>query len=136
VYSVPKVDFDNLELTPFGMGAGLHGLPGDFTPPSRFVRATAFSHSIVPSETGQEAVDNAYRVLNLFNIPKGVVRANKDSNDYTQITVASNTKTKEYFLSTYDNRQLFMVDLKKMKRKTEKILLPAHYKPVIVDITP
>jgi penicillin V acylase-like amidase (Ntn superfamily) len=28
----------DLELSPFGMGGGSRGLPGDFTPPSRFVR--------------------------------------------------------------------------------------------------
>jgi len=40
------------------------GLPGDFTPPSRFVRAVAFSTSVLPSKTGEEAVLQAFHILN------------------------------------------------------------------------
>ena len=29
-------------LPAFGSGSGLHGIPGDFTPPSRFVRAAIY----------------------------------------------------------------------------------------------
>ena len=36
-------------LTALGSGAGLQGLPGDFTPPSRFVRAAMFSQAATPN---------------------------------------------------------------------------------------
>ena len=36
---VGPMEIGKLELAPFGRGSGLHGLPGDFTPPSRFIRA-------------------------------------------------------------------------------------------------
>ena len=35
-------EIDGVSLAPFGAGSGMLGLPGDFTPPSRFVRAVAF----------------------------------------------------------------------------------------------
>jgi choloylglycine hydrolase len=40
-------------FSPFGAGAGLRGLPGDFTPPSRFVRAVALTASARPLQTGE-----------------------------------------------------------------------------------
>lgn len=38
--TLPEHNFGPLEPKSFGHGSGLLGLPGDFTPPSRFVRAT------------------------------------------------------------------------------------------------
>src|SRR5208337_1886483 len=35
----PPRAIDGVSLTPFGAGSGMLGLPGDFTPPSRFIRA-------------------------------------------------------------------------------------------------
>jgi hypothetical protein len=49
--NVPAVDMGGITLAQFGQGSGLRGLPGDFTPPSRFVRAVAFSQSAFPSDT-------------------------------------------------------------------------------------
>ena len=40
--TLPEHNFGPLEPKSFGHGSGLLGLPGDFTPPSRFVRATFF----------------------------------------------------------------------------------------------
>ena len=50
------------------------GMPGDFTPPSRFVRAVAFSHSVLQPKTGDDAVLEAFHILNNFDIPKGAAR--------------------------------------------------------------
>ena len=51
--NVPPVKLGSVKLEPFGQGSGMLGLPGDFTPPSRFVRAVAFSQSVFPSKTGR-----------------------------------------------------------------------------------
>ena len=48
--NVPPVKLGPVTLQPFGQGSGMLGIPGDFTPPSRFVRAVAFSQSVFPSE--------------------------------------------------------------------------------------
>ena len=42
------------------LGAGLLGLPGDFTPPSRFVRAVVYSKAAVPNQTAEDAVFGVY----------------------------------------------------------------------------
>ena len=38
--NVKPIVWDGLEFAPFGQGSGMVGLPGDFTPPSRFVRGS------------------------------------------------------------------------------------------------
>jgi len=60
--NVPPVKLGSIKLEPFGQGSGMLGLPGDFTPPSRFVRAVAFSQSVLPSETGNGAVLEAFYI--------------------------------------------------------------------------
>ena len=62
-----------ITLAAFGSGAGMLGLPGDFTPPSRFVRATMFSQAATPNQTADDAVLSAFHILNQFDIPKGSV---------------------------------------------------------------
>jgi choloylglycine hydrolase len=50
--NVPPVKLGSVTLEPFGQGSGMLGIPGDFTPPSRFVRAVAFSHSVCRRRPG------------------------------------------------------------------------------------
>ena len=109
--NAPPVKLGTVELKPFGQGSGMLGMPGDFTPPSRFVRAVAFSQSVLPSKTGDDAVVEAFHVLNQFDIPKGAAREHeKDEHgnilaDYTIWTAASDLKSKRYYFRTYENSQ-------------------------------
>ena len=50
--NAPPVQLGSIKLLPTGQGSGMLGLPGDFTPPSRFVRAVAFSQSVLKPKTG------------------------------------------------------------------------------------
>ncbi len=71
VSNVPEINVGGDEIKGLGQGSGMLGLPGDFTPPSRFVRAVAFSKSALPVETAKEGVLQAFHILNQFDIPKG-----------------------------------------------------------------
>jgi choloylglycine hydrolase len=119
--NVPPVKLGSVTLEPFGQGSGMLGIPGDFTPPSRFVRAVAFSHSVLPSQNGDEAVLETFHVLNQFDIPKGAAREHqKDEHgnieaDYTIWTDATDLKAKRFYFRTYENSRIRMVDLTRMK---------------------
>lgn len=56
----------------FGGNSGFLGLPGDFTPPSRFVRAAFFCATAPQRATGFETVKQCFHILNNFDIPIGV----------------------------------------------------------------
>ena len=47
------------------------GLPGDYTPPSRFVRAVAWTQTARPLEKSDEAIYELFRILDNFNVPIG-----------------------------------------------------------------
>ena len=127
----------------FGMGAGLAGVPGDFTPPSRFVKAAIFSQAALPAQTGSDAVLDAFHLLNNFDIPKGTARDEKKDKhgnivaEFTQWTSANDLKSKKFYFRTYDNSQIKSVDLTKMKLDAKKIItIPMAGKEEIKDITP
>jgi choloylglycine hydrolase len=112
--NVPPVELDGVTLEQLGQGSGLQGLPGDFTPPSRFVRAVALSRSAEAGETGADAVREAFHVLDSFDIPRGVVRADaapQDPMECTQWTSAADLKNHKYYFHTYGNRRVRSVDL-------------------------
>jgi choloylglycine hydrolase len=115
VSNVPKLDVAGTEFRGFGQGSGMLGLPGDFTPPSRFVRAVAFSKSALPVETAREGVLQAFHILNQFDIPKGAARGmehGKEVADYTLWTSAADLKNLRYYFRTFDNSRIRMVNLK------------------------
>lgn len=60
-----------MSLSSFGGGSAMIGLPGDFTPPSRFVRA-AFFQSTAPQKPDAESfVFTAFHILGSMEIPIG-----------------------------------------------------------------
>jgi choloylglycine hydrolase len=71
---VPPLAAGGLTLAPLGQGTGMLGLPGDFTPPSRFVRAVAFTAAARPPATAAEGLGTVMHLLSSFDITKGVVR--------------------------------------------------------------
>lgn len=111
-------ELNGVSLAPFGAGSGMLGLPGDFTPPSRFVRATAYVASMLPVKNAAEAVEAASTMLNNFDIPKGLVREGKIDDHYvlgfTQWSVIADTNNKVYYYWTMYNRRMRSVDLTKL----------------------
>lgn len=118
------MSFDEYNLKPLGGGSGLIGLPGDFTPPSRFVRAAAFTASCRPLETTFEAVFESFRILDNFNIPLGAQVPKEhlptDIVSATQVTSASDLKNRVYYYHTMWNRQIRKIDLNAIDFSTVK----------------
>ncbi len=100
----------------FGQGSGLLGLPGDYTPPSRFVRAALFSKWASPQKTAIETVRLGFHILNTFDIFDGIIQAKKDTpaTDVTEwVIVHDQTNLKTYFRS-YESLRIQRVDLSKI----------------------
>jgi choloylglycine hydrolase len=110
-----RTDLAGTMIHSLGQGSGMLGLPGDFTPPSRFVRAVAFSKNALPVEKARDGVLQAFHLLNQFDIPKGAARSieyGTEVADYTQWTTAADLKNRHYYFRTYDNSRIRLVDLK------------------------
>lgn len=122
--NVKPLKVDGLKLAPFGQGSGMVGLPGDFTPPSRFVRAAIFSITAIPSDNANEGVFQAFHILNQFDIPVGLAREKVDGvvyTDNTLITCVRNPQSLKYYFRTYDDEAIKVVDLKKFDLNAKSI---------------
>ncbi|WP_170325952.1 linear amide C-N hydrolase [Ruegeria arenilitoris] len=69
--ALPDKRLENTDFTPLGAGSGMIGLPGDHTPPSRFIRAVAWSQTARPTSNSDETVYELFRILDNFNLPLG-----------------------------------------------------------------
>jgi choloylglycine hydrolase len=105
----------DVKLQAIGSGSGLLGLPGDFTPPSRFVRAAIFSQAAVPNDTAGDAVLAAFHILNQFDIPEGSVQSSAVGGtlyETTEWTTVSDLKNLRWYFRTFADQSIHMVDLK------------------------
>lgn len=68
----PPNKIGNTQLAPFGAGSGFLGIPGDVTPPSRFVRAAFYQMTAPQLGTAWETVQQSFLILNNFDIPIGI----------------------------------------------------------------
>ena len=112
--NVKMIEWGGKSFTPLGEGSGLHGLPADFTPPSRFVRAALFSQFALQPKDAREAVLTATHVLNAFFINKGYVRQEDDGKmqyEYTNWEAFADVSGRRYYYRTYDNPSLRVIDL-------------------------
>jgi choloylglycine hydrolase len=113
--NVPPIPLRDIKLAQFGEGSGMHGLPGDFTPPSRFVRAVAFSQAAIASDTVEQSVLQAFHILNNFDIPLGSVRqtiASTPIAEFTAWTSASDLKNLRWHFRTYNDQSIRRIDLR------------------------
>lgn len=142
---LPTKNIEDLNFAPLGGGSGMIGLPGDFTPPSRFVRAVAFSKTARPTPDGQETMYEMFRILDNFNVPLGASEGTgedktKGMRSSTIWTTAYNTKDLVMQYHTMNDRRVRQVDLKKIDfaNLKERVRLPldAGNSEDILDVTP
>ncbi|MDA7949296.1 MAG: choloylglycine hydrolase family protein [Hyphomicrobiaceae bacterium] len=107
-----------LKFAPLGAGSGMIGLPGDFTPPSRFVRAVAFTQTARKTKGGYDTVREAFRILDNFNVPAAAAEGSAGQShgddliySATQWTIATDIKNMRVYYHTQFNRNVRMVDL-------------------------
>lgn len=126
--NAPPQKLGDVEIKGLGQGTGLLGIPGDFTSPSRFVRAAIFSHGVPPSANAHEAIFRAFHILNNFDIPKGVSRTGEMSKsghvnaDYTQWTSANDLAARRYYFRTYEDSNMRFVDLTKQNLDASEVV--------------
>lgn len=105
----------DLQLSAFGGGSGLHGIPGDMTPPSRFIRAAFFQATAPKLDCAEKTVAQAFHILNNFDIPTGIqFGAGQDVPDIpsaTQWTVATDLKHHRIYYRTMYNATIRCFDL-------------------------
>ncbi len=143
--AIPDKKIGDINFKPLGGGSGMIGLPGDNTPPSRFIRAVAATQTARPTATGDETVYELFRILDNFNLPVGAAEGSGEAKtggmrSSTIWTTGYDTKNLVMYYHTQHNRRVRMVDLKKIDftKSGEMMRLPLDKQKVqdIEDITP
>lgn len=105
----------NQTLSPFGGNSGFLGIPGDATPPSRFIRAAFFRNTAPQQPNGFSTVTQCFHILNNFDIPIGIEHKKGEGPDIpsaTQwISAIDLTNGRVYYKTSYNNN-IRCIDLK------------------------
>ena len=114
----PSQQLDGVTLTSFGNGSGFLGIPGDITPPSRFIRAAFYQATAPRQETGQQTAIQCFQILNNFDIPIGIEFAPDqtpvDIPSATQWTSATDMTNRIIYYRTMYDSAIRSIDLRKI----------------------
>lgn len=105
------INLMGMPVTATGNGTGLIGMPGDVTPPSRFIRATVLSEVSVSATSVHDAVNQAFHSLDLVSVPRHLAA----SGDYTQWYVVRDHGNLTYYVRSYDGWTTDAHDLRALK---------------------
>ena len=115
----PPIEVNGINLGPIGYGSGLIGLPGDFTPPSRFIRALTWTQTARPTDGGEDTVHEALRILANFQLPMEAVDKKLNPAELevlkyggTQYTVSYDLENLKVYYQTSENPNIKSVEMK------------------------
>ena len=103
-----------LDLQPYCHGLGAHGLPGDLSSGSRFVKAAFTRLNSVSAPDELSSVSQFFHILHSVDQPRGSSRFGTPDDPKYEITIYSsccNLRTGVYYYTCYDNHQITAVDL-------------------------
>lgn len=97
----------HLPLTPYSRGMGGLGLPGDWSSPSRFVRAAFAAHNSSPPVDATRF----FRLMSCVEVPRGCVRLENGAEVRSVYTSCCDLERKVYHYVTEENRRISAVEL-------------------------
>lgn len=136
----PKpVTVNGMTFSATGQGAGMVGLPGDVSPPSRFVKIAFMLHSVYPVNDAMGALNLGEHLINNVDIPTGLARSvdkGKESTDQTEWVVFKDLTHKKLYYRTYDNMTLRAIALDKINfaENAPRLKMPMESGPYILDV--
>lgn len=98
-------------LTPFGSGSHMRGVPGDYSSPSRFVRAAYVHAHYPPKRTEEENVSRAFHTLQQVAMVDGAAAMGSGEFEKTIYTGLFSSRTTTYSWNTYDDPAIRSVRL-------------------------
>jgi choloylglycine hydrolase len=129
-------------FSPTGHGDGMLGIPGDYTPPSRFVRLAMFEKFVTQQPDAASNLNLCQHVINTFSIPFGIIvdkdaNGNIVSNESTQWVTFRDLTNRQFYFKTYENPTLRKIDLTKLDFSGKEIRRIAMYgsQETFVDVT-
>lgn len=116
------------DINQIGQGGGSIGLPGDYTPPSRFVKTTFLNYYATKPQTATAATQLVGHILNNVDIPLGIVNSTangKTYSDYTQWVAIKDLSHNKLDFADYQHRLNFVsIDLDRVFAEKKSMIIP------------
>lgn len=94
------------ELSPFGQGMGAIGLPGDFSPASRFIKTLFCKENSVCKDDDISCVSQVFHILDSVAMINGTVITPDGKPDTTIYSCCIDATKGIYYYKTYENNQI------------------------------
>ena len=125
----------DVALIATGTGSGMLGLPGDYTPPSRFVRTVALTQTALPAKTHAEGLQSAFRISNAISFPEGPARQIMGGRIFagkTDFQLVADTSNRIMYFRDYNYPNWRSIDLAALAAsETSKLVLDPSKGPAI-----
>lgn len=136
----PPVISEGVQYSSNGQGFGMVGLPGDASPPSRFIKTATLLHMAIPTDNITGALDLAQHVINNVDIPLGLVRepgTGNATNDITQWVDFKDLTHKVLYYRTYGDMTLRAVSMDKLNlvENAPRLKMPIARPVLVQDLT-
>lgn len=136
----PAVITEGVTFSSNGQGFGMLGLPGDVSPPSRFIKIATLLHVAIPADNITSALNLAEHVINNVDIPLGLVREPNNGNatsETTEWVVFKDLTHKVFYYRTYGDMSLRAVALDKINfaENAPRLKMPVARTAQVEDVT-
>lgn len=123
-----------------GQGSGAVGLPGDASPPSRFVKIAFMMANVYPAQNAKDLINLAQHIINNVDLPSGLVRSINQGNfstDTTQWVVFKDVTHKIFYYRTYNDMTIREVDMEKVNfaENALPLQMPLVMPPYTMNVT-
>ncbi len=120
-------------LLALGQGVGAVGIPGDWTPASRFVRTAFLRHTALANDADKLNIMDFFHILNNVAMVRGSVRTPQNMSDITQYTACMNQEKGLYYYNTYNNNVLNVIDMHKEDLNAKDVKLFKYEDTLVVN---
>ena len=131
---------NGIVYTGTGQGSGAIGLPGDASPPSRFVKIAFMVANVYAAQNASDLVNLATHIINNVDLPSGFIRAVNNGTtvtDTTQWVVFKDITHKIFYYRTYNDLTLRSIEMKQIdfSKNAVRLKMPLVMSPHIMSIT-
>ena len=121
---MPKdVKWGKAEMTAFGSGSLMRGMPGDYYSPSRFVRVAYLNTHYPTKSTEEENVSRLFHTLTGVAMIDGAAAMADGAFEKTIYTGGYSTRTQTYYYNTYEDPAIKSVSFKDVNIDSAELIL-------------
>lgn len=102
---------NSVELSHFGQGMGAIGLPGDFSPASRFVKTFFCKENSVCNEDDASCLSQVFHILDSVAMISGTVITPDKKTDTTIYSCCIDADKLVYYYKTYENNRIVAIEM-------------------------